>query len=234
MRLGGRHGALLAELDPLDEVGGELLEVLDARDVLAVLRVVLEPAAEAVEGGDAEEVHVAVRRPLDGVEDEAERQAQRDHGDQAVLDDAAEELCGDVQLLLGVLRKVLVLLEEVLDHAGEHLALALHRRVLELFEQLEHLVDGEGRVRRLVVDLLEVPVRLVLHLPRDRTGHLREDLGDVALPDLLDPGLDSGAAPAGGGRRCRHSRGRRHGRLRGGGQARQAWGRGRQSRQTRS
>ena len=43
VRLGGRHGAPLAVLDPLDEVGGELFEVVDAGDVLAVLGVVLQP-----------------------------------------------------------------------------------------------------------------------------------------------------------------------------------------------
>ena len=61
------------------------------------------PGAESVEGGDAEEVHVAVGGALDGVEDEPEGQAQRDHGDQAVLDDAAEQLRRHVKLLLGVL-----------------------------------------------------------------------------------------------------------------------------------
>ena len=91
-------------LDPVDQVGWELLEVRQTGDVLAVLRVVLEPRAEAVERGDAEEVHVAVGRPLDGVEHEAQRQPQRHHRHQPVLDDAPEELRGYVELLLRVLR----------------------------------------------------------------------------------------------------------------------------------
>ena len=43
MRLVRGRGALLSVLDPLDEVGGELLEVVDAGDVLAVLGIVLQP-----------------------------------------------------------------------------------------------------------------------------------------------------------------------------------------------
>ena len=59
--------ALHPVLDPLDDVLGELLEVLDAGDVLAVLGVVLQTVLEAVQGQHAEVVHVAVKGFADSI-----------------------------------------------------------------------------------------------------------------------------------------------------------------------
>lgn len=81
------------------------------------------------------------------------RQPQWHHCDETVLNDSSKQLRRNVQLLLGVLGKVLVLFKQVLDHAGEDVALPLDGRRLETLQELEDLVDGERGVRRVVVDL---------------------------------------------------------------------------------
>ena len=61
-----------------------------------------------------------------------------------------------------------------LNHAVEDIGLALSPAGLELLEELEHLVNGEGLVGRVVVDPLEVGVGLVLHLARERALRVRK------------------------------------------------------------
>ena len=59
-------------LDPVDQGGWELLEVRETRDVLAVLRVVLEPGLEPVQGRDPEKVHLGVAGLADRIQHETE------------------------------------------------------------------------------------------------------------------------------------------------------------------
>ena len=51
---------------------------------------------------------------------------------------------------------------------------------LESFQHVQDLVDGHGGVGRLVEDLLEVGVGLILHLLGELLRHLWEDAGHVS------------------------------------------------------
>lgn len=62
LRLRLRHCALDAAFHPFNEVLREVLEMLNASDVLAILRIILKTVLEPVQGSDPEVVHVAVSR----------------------------------------------------------------------------------------------------------------------------------------------------------------------------
>ena len=55
----------------------------------------------------------------------------------------------------------------------------LHAAVLEAFQHVQHLLYGEGRVRRVVVDPLEVAVGFLLHLLRESGGRLIRERSHV-------------------------------------------------------
>ena len=58
--------------------------------------------------------------------------------------------------------------------------LLLAGRVLEALQHLDHLVGRDRRMRRMVVDALEVGVRLVFDLLRELLAHRRPHARDVA------------------------------------------------------
>lgn len=68
-----------------------------------------------------------------------EGDAKRGPRHQLVLDDRAKQLTGDTQLLLGVLVEEAVLVKQVVDHAGEDLALVRVGRVLEAAQHFNDL-----------------------------------------------------------------------------------------------
>ena len=61
---------------------------------------------------------------------------------------------------------------------------SLDSRNLELLEQLQDFMNGY-LLGRMVVNPLEVSVRLILHLPGHRASHFWENAGQVSSPDLL-------------------------------------------------
>ena len=73
----------------------------------------------------------------------------------------------------------------------------LDAAVLEALQHVQHLLYGEGRVRWVVVDALEVAVGLLLHLLRERSGRLvRREWGDFSCREgmgfVSGQGLDEG------------------------------------------
>jgi len=142
----------------------KVLEVLDGLHMLAVLGVLLQPRLEPVQSRHTKVEHVGVRGLSQRLKDKPEGKAKWNHGDQAVLNDPAKQLGGDMQLFVRVLREELVFLKQVLDHAVEDISFPWNPTCLELLEQLEDFVNA-NLVWRVIVDSLEVGICLILHLP---------------------------------------------------------------------
>jgi hypothetical protein len=73
-----------------------------------------------------------------------------------------------------------------LDHAGEDVCLPLSAAGLELLEQLQHLVNREGRMGRVVVDPLEIGVGFVFHFASHSALRVGEQRGNIPAPHLLN------------------------------------------------
>jgi hypothetical protein len=109
------------------------------------------------------------------------------------LDDPSEQLRSNVELLVRVLRKELVLLKQVPQHAGKDVLkirqycnsvcffqaissnfFSLIWRVLEFLKHLQCLVNGQSRVGWMIVNSLEVTIGLFLHLFGEQVGIFRK------------------------------------------------------------
>ena len=58
-----------SELHPLGEMAGEIFEMRNATNMLAILRVVFQAGLESVQGGDAKEIHFGFRCFSHGIQD---------------------------------------------------------------------------------------------------------------------------------------------------------------------
>ena len=85
--------------------------------------------------------HVGVGWLSESFQNKPESQAELDHGDKVVFNNATKQLGCDVQFFVRILWEELVLFKQILDHAVEHILLPLHSRSLELLEQLQNFIN---------------------------------------------------------------------------------------------
>ena len=148
------------------EVGVRLHEVRHRGEVLAVLRPLRQPLLELLQRLRAEGEHLGAEGLAQRVQDAAQRDAQRDARHQLQVDEPPEQHRGDPQLLIRVLGEEAVLVEQVVHHAPEDVALARVARRAEPSQHLRRLL----RRPRPRVEPLEVGVGLRLDVRGERTA----------------------------------------------------------------